>query len=131
MVEAAHDLFVSNRLKEMIRKYAARPERFFSDGQVDERELEDLVTKHISIDSKFKDGRACIKGTSIMVCDIISYTWSCGNPRDYILNDIYRGLLFEEALDAAFAFLMRMHNKTADDYNQSFKRLSLPQVLYQ
>ncbi|HLF55144.1 MAG TPA: hypothetical protein VI612_05500 [Candidatus Nanoarchaeia archaeon] len=129
MVEATNGLFVSDRLREMVRKYAANPNRFFSNGHISETALDTVIASQIAVDPQFKDGRACIIGTPVMVCEIVGDTLSLRKPVGFE-RYIYGGIIPPEAIDAAYAFLMRNHDKVVRDFEDTYGS-PVPQDLYQ
>ncbi len=121
--------FVSERLKEMIRKYADKPELFFTeDGKVNNEYIDKIVAEHIDFAPDTRGGRTCIKETRATVCEIIADTLALGNPKDFLLKHMYF-IIPPEAIDAAFAFLMVQKEKVEEDY-LSFFEYTLPKDLY-
>lgn len=120
-------IFWNERLKEMISKYAANPGLIIPNGHANEKALEALVSKYISINPRIRFGSACIKGTRISVSDIIGDTQYLLAPRGYEDEMYFR--IPHEAMDAAFAFFMLNFNKVAEDYEGCYGK-PLPKDLY-
>ena len=121
--------FVTSRVNEMIRRYAAKPDEFFiGDGRINGDRLEELVEKYIAIKPGVRGGYACIKGTRIAVCDIIVDTWHLSNPVGYE-NAMYGGTIPREAIDAAYSFLMLNQDKIEQDFKECYG-YNLPKELY-
>jgi len=128
-MEATNNLFVTNRIKEMIRRYAAKPERFFMNGQINNIGLDMLIEKYVTISPGVRGGKACIKGTRIAVSDIIGDTWHFMNPKNYILKKMYAPRIPNEAIDAAYAFFIRFPQKIMEDYTECYNK-PFPKELY-
>lgn len=117
-------------LKKMIKKYASRPDDFFSNGEVNKEWLEELVKKMIAIDPKVCFGSARVKGLPrITVEDLIEATCSLTDPQNYVVNQRFGLRLPPLALDAAYAFFMLYPGKVAKDYENS-RGKPLPQEIY-
>lgn len=123
-------LFITERLKEMIKRYAKNPDIFFRNGNINEEYIDKLIKEHVEIVPGRRSGKACVRGTRIAIIDIIADTWALGNPREYLLNKMYGGRVSAEAIDAAYAFLMRFHDKVAKDAPGLFFDGALPKDLY-
>ncbi len=122
------DFFCSERLKEMIRKYAADPAGILPNGLVNNKKLEELVAKYVWIDPERRNGKACIIGTRIAVCDIIGDTLDLFAQVGFE-NESYGGTILREAVDAAYALLMIDFGKVATDYERCYGH-SFPKELY-
>ncbi len=129
-------VFVTEHLKHMIRKYAADPTAFFSNGHINKKHADKLIGDFIDANpkSKVRSGQARILGTRRTVCDIIVDTCfqadipEGGVPKAYLLGKQYPDLP-PEAIDAAYAFLMCNHDRVAKDCQASFGH-ALPKDLY-
>ncbi|MBW3002445.1 DUF433 domain-containing protein [Candidatus Woesearchaeota archaeon] len=131
-------VFITDHLKHMIRKYAANPDAFFlnGDGNINLAHIDRLIGQFIDTNPKsnVRSGQARIRGTRRTVCDIIVDTWfqaeipEGGVPKAYLLGQQYPDLP-PEAIDAAYAFLMRNHDRIARECETSFGH-ALPKDLY-
>ena len=83
----------------------------------------------MSVEPKFKDGRACIRGTPVSVCEIIGDTMSLRVPKDFKEEILYGGIIPREAVDAAYAFLIKNHDKVVKDFEEMYGG-GFPQDLY-
>jgi len=125
---ATQALFVTEHLKEMITRYAKNPAQISPNGIATKPYLEKLVAKHIEITPDVRNGKACIRGTRIAVCDIVGDTWSLENNREQVFAT-YANMVPEDAVDAAYAFLMLNHDKVAEDFRECYGA-PLPKELY-
>ena len=123
-------VFLTTRLRQMIRKYAKNPDLFFSNGGVNNEYIDRLINQYIEILPERRKGQACIKGTRAAVCDIITDTWHLANSKNYLLRELYAPILTNETIDAAYAFLMRSHDKVAKDFCECNNSKALPKDLY-
>lgn len=122
------DLCVTNYLKQMISKYAKNPELFFLNGSVNSKHIDSLISKLLTTDPEIRNGKVCIKGTRVAVCDIIIDTWSLAKPKGYESNAY--GPLPHEGIDAAFAFFMSNPAIVEENYRAMSGGECLPKVLY-
>lgn len=122
--------FVTEKVKEMIRKYADKPESFFKEnGKVNEEYLDKMIEKWIDINPNICFGRARIKDIRITVCDIITDTHGMEAPKQYVLEKMYAPPFPKEGIDAAYAFLMKNLKKVEEDFQSCFGHIP-PKDLY-
>src|SRR3989338_960164 len=110
---------IKNHLVRMIEKYCENPMLFLAEGKPDRRDLEKLVSESISIDPVRRGGYACIKGTRIAVCDIITETVSL-HPRKGFERKSYGGAIAQKSIDVAYAFLLLERGKVAQDFYECY-----------
>ncbi len=121
-------VFLTTRLRQMIKQYAKNPDLFFSNGGVNNEYIDRLIANYIENHPTRRSGKTCIKGTRATACEIVADTWSLGNPKEFLLKEMY-SIIPPEAIDAAYAFLMRFHDKVNKDYTDWCGH-SLPKGLY-